>query len=72
MWMMATDIIPAVTKKSFTVRMDADHLDRLDHARGDVPRERFVRRAIEAAVQAVEAEQARPRKAARTMKTGKR
>jgi hypothetical protein len=37
-------------KKSFTLRMDADQLERLDRARGAVPRERFARDAIMLAV----------------------
>lgn len=61
-----------MNKKSFAIRMDADQLERLDRARGDVPRERFVRRAIEAAVQGVEAEQGRPPKAARAANAAKR
>ena len=38
-------------KKSFTVRMEAEQLERLDRARGLIPREAFVRQAIETAIE---------------------
>ena len=47
-------------KKSFTVRMEAEQLERLDRARGLIPREAFVRQAIEAAINELERATAKP------------
>lgn len=47
-------------KKSFTVRMEAEQLERLDRARGLIPREAFVRQAIEAAINELEQAAAKP------------
>jgi hypothetical protein len=38
-------------KKSFVIRMEVGQLERLDRARGLVPREAFVRHAIETAIE---------------------
>jgi predicted DNA-binding protein len=45
-------------KKSFTVRMAPEELERLDRARGLIPRERFVRDAIEKHIDSLEGPEA--------------
>ena len=41
-------------KKSFVIRMEVEQLERLDRVRDLVPREAFVRRAIEVAIEQAE------------------
>ena len=51
---ISSDIIQGMPKKSFTVRMEAEQLERLDRVRGLIPREAFVRQAIEVAIEQLE------------------
>ena len=47
-------------KKSFVIRMEAEQLERLDRVRGLIPREAFVRHAIETAIEELERAAAEP------------
>lgn len=47
-------------KKAFTVRMEVEQLERLDRVRGLIPREAFVRQAIEAAINETERAATKP------------
>ena len=50
-----------MSKKSFVIRMEVEQLERLDRVRGLIPREAFVRQAIQTAIEQIEPP-AKPRK----------